>query len=157
VICILLKNGSKLHARYIADFSSFVFGQAALQERVGVFSFARYMPGFFEDDPTTNDSDLMIKRGFKICTHEILHMFGMKHCVFYGCLLTGANHFVEMDRQKMNLCPICLRKLHKALGCDMVERYNKLAEFYKSEFPDRNIFAEEYQWVQDRLNYILSD
>jgi hypothetical protein len=28
------------------------------------------------------------------------------------------------------LCPVCLRKLHHAVGVDPAERYRRLAEFY---------------------------
>ena len=31
--------------------------------------------------------------------HEFGHMFGIKHCVFYNCLLNGSNHIIETDNR----------------------------------------------------------
>ena len=28
-------------------------------------------------------------------THELCHMFGIKHCVFYNCCMNGSNHLEE--------------------------------------------------------------
>ena len=44
-------------------------------------------------------------------THEIGHMFGVKHCVYYNCAMNGSNHLQESDRRTEHLCPVCLRKL----------------------------------------------
>ena len=30
-------------------------------------------------------------------THEIGHMFGIKHCVHFNCLMNGSNHEEEND------------------------------------------------------------
>jgi archaemetzincin len=32
----------------------------------------------------------------KILTHEICHLFGMEHCVFFECVMNGSNHDEEM-------------------------------------------------------------
>lgn len=55
---------------------NFVFGQASLQERVGVWSLAR------NGDPTSDDLAYRraLLRAAKTATHEVGHMFGMHHC-----------------------------------------------------------------------------
>ena len=47
----------------------------------------------------------------QVMTHEIGHMFGIKHCVYHNCAMNGSNHLAESDRRAASLCPICLRKL----------------------------------------------
>ena len=60
---------------------NFVFGQASLGERVGVWSIYRY------GDPDQNDEAwrLCLLRTLKVGTHETGHMFSMQHCTLYEC------------------------------------------------------------------------
>ena len=51
-----------------------VFGEAQLDKSVGVFSFARY-----GSSRTTAD---FLRRCCMVLTHEVTHLFGVKHCVF---------------------------------------------------------------------------
>lgn len=103
---------------------NFVFGQASLQDRVGVFSFARY---------GSKDKNLALLRAGKVLTHEMGHMFGIKHCIYYQCNMNGANHLVEVDSTPPHLCPVCLRKVHDAVGFDISERYQKLQGYYQKQ------------------------
>lgn len=104
---------------------NFVFGQASLQERVGVWSLYRY--------GTTEGSEAEYnrfrRRMFKVALHETGHMFGIHHCTAYECLMNGSNHLAEMDGRPMWLCPECVQKVW--WGCDVkpVDRYRSLAEF----------------------------
>jgi archaemetzincin len=100
---------------------NFVFGMALLHERAGVFSLRRY---------GTSRQELL-RRALKLSSHELGHMFGLKHCVFYECTMNGTNSLHEMDHQPMHLCPVCLAKLKWNLGFDPVKRYRKLAAFYR--------------------------
>jgi len=64
-------------------------------------------------------------------------------------LMNGANHEIEMDRQTLYLCPVCLRKLYSTLQFDvrhMYETFFNLCEKYGLE--------EERIWYQKRLNCI---
>lgn len=56
-------------------------------------------------------------------THEIGHMFGIKHCQWLSCVMQGSNHMEESDRRPLDFCPVCLRKLQDAIGFDIAERY----------------------------------
>jgi len=40
-----------------------------------------------------------MKRALKIVTHEFCHMFGMRHCVYYHCLMNGAMEAEEEDKK----------------------------------------------------------
>src|SRR5437762_8976062 len=98
---------------------NFVFGQASLRNRVGVYSFARYDPRFFGEQPPANWRQLLLRRSCKVLAHEAGHMFGIKHGVFYHCLMNGSNHLAESDARPMHLCPVDLRKLHHSVGFDV--------------------------------------
>jgi archaemetzincin len=97
---------------------NFVFGQASLRERVGVYSFACYLA----DDPK-----LVLRRSCKVLAHETSHMFGVAHCIFYRCIMNGSNHLAESDARPMHLCPIDLKKLQWSVGFDVEHRARTLA------------------------------
>ncbi len=73
--------------------------------------------------------DLLLRRSCKTVAHEITHLFGVDHCLYYHCVMNGANHDGEDIRQPMFMCPIDLRKLQFACGFDSIARYRKLSEF----------------------------
>lgn len=124
---------------------NYVFGLARLRARVGVFSFARYHPSFFEPGQTIERTTL-VRRAFKVMSHEIGHMFGMAHCTFFACNMNGSNHLDELDREPSHLCPVCLRKLHMAVHFDPIARYRALGAVY-----ERHGLAEEARWTSDRI------
>jgi archaemetzincin len=125
---------------------NFVFGQASLRERVGVYSFARYDPAFFGQERPDDYQTLLLRRSCKVLAHETAHMFSLQHCIYFDCAINGSNNLRESDRRPLRLCPVCLRKLQFSIGFDVVKRYQALAEFYRAAgFPD------EAQWVRNRL------
>lgn len=72
---------------------NFVFGKASLVDRVGVFSFARYDPRFWGEEEQEGDASLVLRRTLKVCVHEIGHMYGISHCVYFSCFMNGSNRF----------------------------------------------------------------
>jgi archaemetzincin len=52
---------------------NFVFGQASLRERVGVYSFARYDPAFYGEERGKDYKKLILWRSCKVLAHEISH------------------------------------------------------------------------------------
>jgi len=120
---------------------NFVFGQAMLQGGAGVFSFARYDPAFYGDTSSEDNTALVFKRSCKVLTHEMGHMFGIKHCVFFQCLMNGSNHLGEADAQPMRLCPVCLRKLHLHVRGDLIKREENLLRLYEAQS-----FTNEADW-----------
>jgi archaemetzincin len=110
---------------------NFVFGQASPGHRVGVYSFARYDPAFHGEPRGAGYKRAMLRRSLNVMVHEVGHMFGLEHCIYFRCVLNGSNHLAEADARPMHLCPVCLRKLHHAAGFDPAARYRKLAQFYR--------------------------
>ena len=106
---------------------NFVFGQASLRDRVGVWSIYR--------NGATDAGDeafrLCLRRTLKTATHETGHMFSMSHCTLYECNMCGSNSRPESDRRCLTLCPHCLAKLCYATGADPVRRSEQLIAFCK--------------------------
>jgi archaemetzincin len=104
---------------------NFVFGQASLRYRVGVWSIYR------NGDPAKGPADflLCLRRTLKTATHETGHMFSMRHCIAFECNMCGSNNREESDRQPLWLCPQCLAKLVWATGADPMDRFQRLEAF----------------------------
>jgi archaemetzincin len=130
---------------------NFVFGQADVRYRVGVYSFARYDPRFYGQRASTNSSRLMLRRSCKVLAHETGHMFGIHHCIWYRCLMNGSNHLAEADARPLHLCPVDLRKLQWSIGFDVVERYRCL-----KTFAEQAGFEDEANWLSNRLRLIAA-
>ena len=128
---------------------NFVFGQASLRERVGVYSFARYDPAFYGEQRGADYANTLLRRSGRVLVHETGHMFGLAHCIYFRCVLNGSNHLDESDARPLHLCPVCLRKLQYSIGFDVPRRYGNLAAFYQ-----RAGFADEAEWVVRRLKGI---
>jgi archaemetzincin len=86
---------------------NFVFGQANLRKRVGVWSLYR------NGDPAGGEAAYRrcLRRTLATATHETGHVLTLKHCTAFACLMNGSNHQEERDRRPLHLCPVCLRKL----------------------------------------------
>ncbi|XP_037665616.1 archaemetzincin-2 isoform X4 [Choloepus didactylus] len=130
----------------------------AVSQGVGIFSFARYGSDFYSANykgkvkklQKTSSSDysvfdnyyipeitsILLLRSCKTLSHELGHIFGLRHCQWLSCLMQGSNHLEEADRRPLNLCPICLRKLQCALGFSIVERYKVLVRWIDDESAD---------------------
>lgn len=110
---------------------NFVFGQASLSERVGVYSLARYDPAFHGETLAEPErSRKMLRRSLKVLVHELGHMFGIAHCTAFHCVMNGSNHLAETDAQPLYLGPVCARKVAWSTGVELVERYRRLHAFY---------------------------
>ncbi|NQT41449.1 MAG: hypothetical protein HQ581_28430 [Planctomycetes bacterium] len=119
---------------------NFVFGQASLGRRVGVWSIYR------NGDPEAGDAAfrLCLLRTVKTAVHETGHMFSMNHCTLYRCLMGGSNSQDESDRQPLALCPHCLGKLLHATKVDVPGRFERLAAFCnKYGWTDEAAFFEK--------------
>ena len=141
--CLL---GVTMEDLYPAPPWNYVFGQASLNGRVGIYSFARYDPAFFGEKRPADYQDLILQRSIKVLAHETAHMFGLNHCIFYECLVNGSNSLAEADICPEHLCPICLRKLHTNVQFDPVTRYEELARFYR-----RHDWNDEARWIDRQL------
>lgn len=130
---------------------NYVFGQATLRKRVGVYSFARFDPAFF-DDPRPRDVDtLILRRSCGTLSHETCHMFGIQHCTFFNCVVNGSNNLAESDSRPLHACPVCLRKLHESIGFDPLQRDDQLLAVHR-----RLGLNDEAAWLEQRLKRLRS-
>jgi archaemetzincin len=112
---------------YPGDTWNYVFGQASLEKRVGVWSLWRLE----RDGAKQASEDLLLARTLKVAMHETGHMFSMRHCTKYECLMSGTNSLEETDRRPLDACPECVAKISWAMKYDLSDRYKRLAAFWK--------------------------
>ncbi|MDJ1485455.1 archaemetzincin [Cytophagaceae bacterium YF14B1] len=122
---------------------NYVFGLASLKKRVGVWSINRFGCA---DNP--KEFDQVFQRTIRTATHEIGHMFSIRHCVKYECCMNGSNNKYEMDGRPTYFCPECLRKLCWNLKQDEKQHLTRVRSFWINEknyeligFYDRSIKA----------------
>lgn len=96
----------------------FVFGQASLVDRVGVWSMNRLHD--------KRDPRKLLLRTLKVGVHETGHMFSIQHCTKYVCVFSGSNNLEETDSQPLDACPECAAKLCWITGCVPAERFAEL-------------------------------
>jgi archaemetzincin len=115
---------------------NFVFGQANLRKRVGVWSLYR------NGDPAEGETAyrLCLRRTLATATHETGHVLTMKHCTAFACLMNGSNHQEERDGRPLHLCPVCLRKLLWNLQAEPAAYLKRLEAFC------RECGLEEADW-----------
>ncbi len=141
--CLL---GVTMEDLYPEESWNYVFGQASLSSRVGVYSLVRFYPAFWGEEETPEARRLGLRRGLRTLVHETGHMFGVKHCKTYDCVMNGSNHLAESDSHPMHLCPECLKKFRWNIGFDVVARYEALKAFYT-----KHGFEEDAAWVARRI------
>lgn len=124
---------------YPGDEWYFVFGQATLEKRVGVWSLSR----FGNPDKSAEDYKKFLARTLKVAMHETGHMFSMLHCTKYECLMSGSNHLGEADRRPLDVCPECMAKIVWAMNYEPANRYRNLAEFWKKQ-----------DWTEEEKSFI---
>lgn len=122
---------------------NFVFGQASLRNRVGVWSIFR------NGDPQT-EFKTCLRRTLQIATHETGHMFSIAHCTEYECNMCGSNSRAESDRRPLFLCPECVPKIWWATGTDPQQRFEKLLDFCQRQGLDTeaNFYSRSVELVK---------
>ena len=122
---------------------NFVFGQASLSDRVGVWSTARM------GDPV-KEAKLFLRRVMQVAIHETGHMFGIKHCTAYKCCMNGANHQGESDRAPLVFCCECDAKLWWACSLKPGARAKRLHAF--AEKHELKSDAAQWQRIAEALS-----
>ncbi len=145
-VCVL---GITMEDLYPEPSWNYVFGEATLEKRVGVYSLARYHARFWGQTETPESRVLATLRSFKVLAHETAHMFSLHHCRRYECLMNGSNSLEEMDRSPVEPCPVCLKMLQYNLRFDVRTRYRRLMALY-----ERNGLTAQRDWVKARLERI---
>jgi archaemetzincin len=108
---------------------NFVFGEANLRERIGVWSLYR------NGDPGAGEAAfrLCLRRALGTSSHELCHILTMHHCIASLCLMNGSNHQAERDARPLHLCPVCLRKLCWNLRVEPIPYLTRLKRFCQDQ------------------------
>lgn len=120
---------------------NYVFGLANYKERTGVSSIYRYV----DPDFSRTAYSLCLKSLVKTATHEIGHMFSMRHCINAVCLMNGVNSLAEADKKPATLCSDCFQKLHWNLNFDNPKRLKLLIAFLRKYELDEEAVVLEGQ------------
>jgi archaemetzincin len=124
---------------------NFVFGQASLTERVGVWSIAR----FGNPDIRPVAYDLYLERMLGTALHETGHMLGIHHCTSWNCCMNGSNNLEESDRHPLWFCAECQPKVWWACGLNPAEQTARLAKF--AEEHRLKAAAEHWKAMEQKL------
>ena len=161
--------------------NTYCYGLTMLKQRLGVFSFARYDPLFYYKNPNESSENqkqkelltkyffILFKRACKVIVKEISHMFGLKNCVYFKCIMNGFNSIEEFDNRSFEICPVCLRKLYTniILKTDkyinprvqnpyiVFDRFVKIRDTLQEHFPV--IFENEINWFTERANSLQAE
>jgi archaemetzincin len=116
---------------------NFVYGEASLNDRVGVWSLAR------NGDPSKSPEAfrLCLLRTLKTASHETAHMFSFEHCTRYECNMAGSDSMEEADRYPLAFCPECLAKLCWATETQPTDHLRRMADFCgRSGLKDEEVY-----------------
>jgi len=92
-----------IHDLFIPIFT-FVFGLAKLNGNVAVISTHRLNNRYYG---LPEDEDLLTERIIKEAVHEIGHLFGLRHCIQYNCVMVNSTSAEEIDIKNTDFCPSC--------------------------------------------------
>lgn len=108
---------------------NFVFGQASLSERVGVWSIQR----FGDPDESSEAYQLCLKRTLGTALHETGHMLGIPHCTAAKCCMNGHNSLPESDRGPLHFCAECQPKVWWTCNLEPQKHLEEMIKFAKAE------------------------
>ena len=124
---------------------NWVFGQASLTDRVGVWSLHR------NGDPRSGQAEfrLCLRRTLKTAVHETGHMLGIPHCAAWECCMNGSRNREESDRQPLEFCHECQAKIWWTCNADPLQRAQALFDFCQKWGLDKE--AEQFRKERDTL------
>ncbi len=120
---------------------NFVYGEARIGKQAAICSFARLFPNKDEKPATPKE----LRRSLQVISHEIGHLFGMEHCIWRACNMSGCNNLAEVERQPLDFCPMCDAKICFAVGVNPAKRFADLEAFCNENelTDDANLFEKE--------------
>ena len=108
---------------YPQDEWNFVFGLANLYQGVGIWSFNRFGEA---------GTEIFQERLLKVAIHETGHMFGIKHCMAFECLMNSSNNLYELDEKPLWFCPECSQKVAYTRELELADYFEDLASHAKA-------------------------
>jgi archaemetzincin len=92
---------------------TFVFGQAQLDGRVAIVSFARLRQRMYG---LPEDEELLRLRLRKEVIHEVGHTLGLIHCRELTCAMHLSTSIMQVDMKEDRFCEVCLRTVRRRVN-----------------------------------------
>jgi len=109
--------------------SEYIPGRSHYTQRHGACSLARLCSEVdWKVEPCSRGR--FLRRCLKLTSHEVAHMFGLKHCV-YTCRMAGTTSLEHHDATTLRFCSRCEGKLQHLLkwsASDLCDRATGLAD-----------------------------
>lgn len=121
---------------------SYVFGLADYAERVGVTSLYRLQDARLTEAGYTR----CLNRLIGISSHELGHMFSLRHCTHARCVMNGTNSLPETDATPNRLCSECQQKLYQTCRYDNRQRLRELHAFFRTHHLTRDASLTTRDW-----------
>ncbi|XP_046328234.1 archaemetzincin-2-like [Haliotis rufescens] len=144
---------------YPEDDLNFTLGEVSFYHRAGIFCFGRFeTKGFNKEthkDITEVDGFLVWKL-IRAISHELCHLFGLRHCTYFHCSMNESTSLVEAMDQPLFLCPVCLRKLHEVCRFDVLDRYQQMLGFLlelQTQLPSVHC-DKAIVWLQNCISFL---
>lgn len=99
-----IKNIGLFRVDLFIPILTYIFGQAALNGKIGVASLYRLRN---EQYGIKKDETLLLERFQKVIIHELGHMFGLVHCHFPTCVMRSSTYVEDIDQKSQHLCSKC--------------------------------------------------
>ena len=101
---------------------NYVFGLSSLTNRIGVWSIYR------NGNPEVNENmyKQCMRRTISTAIHQTGHIFGIKHCIAYECVMSQRDNIEQKDLRGLHFCPSCQQKLNWSMKSDPAKRFRKL-------------------------------
>ncbi len=90
---------------------TFVFGEAEMRGRTAIVSTHRLRQKFYG---LFDDRELLFKRCEKEAIHELGHIFGLKHCRKFDCVMHHTYSVESIDLKRREFCPSCVDELRES-------------------------------------------
>lgn len=87
---------------------TFVFGEAEMHGRAGLFSIHRLREEFYGLPPNPT---LLEERALRELRHEMGHLYGLSHCHDWSCVMSSSHSVELVDTKGENYCAACQRRL----------------------------------------------
>ncbi|MGL4632226.1 MAG: archaemetzincin [Leadbetterella sp.] len=124
---------------YPKDDWNYVFGLASYHKRIGVTSIYQLEDTKLE----AKNFKTCLKRLINVSSHEIGHMFSIRHCIAARCIMNGSNSITEIDSAPNRACSECQKKICYALKFNNQKRLTELSDFFK-----KYDLKEDYAYIQ---------
>ena len=107
---------------YPSEKINYVFGLSSLTNRIGVWSIYR------NGNPAVNENMFKqcLRRTISTAIHQTGHIFGIKHCIAYECVMSERDSMIQKDLRGLHYCPSCQQKLNWCMKSDPAKRFRNL-------------------------------